>query len=103
MLTPRTVLSDTYGDCTVEDLDGGFPATRKDYVDDYEYDSDSDFEEDIEAYDIDNEIDVANCPPSGSNAQQGPPVESSESSSGKLKDDGDEGVLVSLIYHRPRN
>lgn len=101
MLMPHTVLSDTYGDCTVEDLDGGFPVTRKDYLDDYEYDSDSDFEEDIEAYDTDNEIDVPNRPLSGSNAQQGPPVESA--SSGKLKDDEDEGILVSLNYHRPRN
>ena len=45
------MLSDSYGDCAVGDLDGDFPSGRKPYVDHEEYDDgeDSDLEDDDDA------------------------------------------------------
>ena len=43
-----TVLSDKFGDCTIDDLGGQFPKSHAITMSDYDYDSDSDFEDDEE-------------------------------------------------------
>ena len=47
----HSVLSDTFGDCILGDLDGGFPSGEDAYSDGYEYDSDSDLDSDSESED----------------------------------------------------
>ena len=40
------MLSDTFGDCVLGELDGTFPANRPSCISGYEYDEDSDIEDD---------------------------------------------------------
>ncbi len=89
------VLSDTYGDCFTGDLDDAFPDNRKPYVDDYEYDSDSDLEDDDEDG---GSLEESSLAPAGS----GQSSEFGGSDGSTLLNQTETKLSVRCLFFRPR-